>query len=293
MDEGEFGFGLLSSPLALGSTCPRTRCCSTPSSRPPIPDPTVPVVPLPLPQVSRHLRAPDRQPGVAPLRAVRRRRLRRPRRGRAGRAADRAARQLRLHGRLDLQPERRDPRRGLADRHRRAEGASARRRASAAHEPFGALVAPNWWRPTIATTSTSGSTSTSTAGNSFLLGKLSERPARRSAQERLGRRRADASSESEGQLDHGERPWKVVNPTQQRAGLPGRLLVESHGSAEPLIDKAITSAPASSATRCGSRARSRRAFAAGDTPNQNPGEPGLPQYPPTTRASSTPTSCSG
>ena len=57
----------------------------------------------------RRVRAPHRQSRVASFRAVRRTRarVRRTRRGRARRAVDLAARQLRLHGRLGLQPERR------------------------------------------------------------------------------------------------------------------------------------------------------------------------------------------
>ena len=72
----------------------------------------------------RNLRAADRQPGMAAFRAVRRTDagLRRPRGCRARRALDRPARQLRLHGGLGLQPERHDPRRRGADRHRCAQG---------------------------------------------------------------------------------------------------------------------------------------------------------------------------
>ena len=92
---------------AWGSTCPRTRCCSTAWSPRRFPTRRVPVVPLPLPRVMGVFERLDRQPGVAPLRAVLRRRLRRPRRGRAGGAQHRPGRQLRLPDRLDLHPERR------------------------------------------------------------------------------------------------------------------------------------------------------------------------------------------
>ena len=90
----------------------------------------------------RRVRAPDRQSGLAPLRAVRRRPLRRPRRGRAGRAQHRPGRQLRLPARLDLHAERRHPRRGRPDRHRCAQGGrhgggAARRQRPALRRPGG------------------------------------------------------------------------------------------------------------------------------------------------------------
>ena len=56
------------------------------------------------------VRAPHRQPGVAPLRAVLGRRLRGPRRGGTGGAQHRAGGQLRLPARLGVHAERRDPR---------------------------------------------------------------------------------------------------------------------------------------------------------------------------------------
>ena len=113
-----------------------------------IPDPSVPVVPLPLSKwsvCSSGLPAIQRGGTSSFFRAG----LRRPRRGRTGRAQHLAGRQLRLHDRLDLFAERRHPRRGRADRHRAQKGVSARMLATrgARRKQFGTLVAPEPGRP--------------------------------------------------------------------------------------------------------------------------------------------------
>ena len=51
MDAGEFGFGLLSSPLKLGLDVPPNAVLRDALVSAAIPDPSVPVVPLPLPEV--------------------------------------------------------------------------------------------------------------------------------------------------------------------------------------------------------------------------------------------------
>src|SRR5512138_2956424 len=51
MDEGEFGFGTLSSPLALGLDVPENAVLLDGLISAALPDPTLPVVPLPLPKV--------------------------------------------------------------------------------------------------------------------------------------------------------------------------------------------------------------------------------------------------
>ena len=71
MDEGEFGFGLLASPLALGLDVPENAVLLDGSSSPRMPDPTRAGGAAAAAARGRRLRAPDRQPGVAPLRAVR------------------------------------------------------------------------------------------------------------------------------------------------------------------------------------------------------------------------------
>jgi hypothetical protein len=161
MDAGEFGFGLLASPLTLGLDVPENAVLLDGLVAAAIPDPALPVIPLPLRTVIGVFERPDRQPGVAPLRAVRQRRLRGPCRGRAGGSQHRPARQLRLPARLDLHPERRDTGRDRPHRHRRAQG---RRRTACRQRPALRLRRwrPSWWRRSTATTSTSASTSTST-----------------------------------------------------------------------------------------------------------------------------------
>ena len=116
--------------------------------------------------------------------------------------------------------------------------------------------------------------------NSFVLGKLKTRSApgpRRSIwtldEEVLDR-------ESEAQLDEGNTQWKVVNPSRRNAhGQAVGYVVESHGSVAPLLD-------AADYKRAGFIGHNLwvtafdpdERYAAGDTPNQHPGAPGLPQY---------------
>ncbi len=116
--------------------------------------------------------------------------------------------------------------------------------------------------------------------NTFLLGKLEERPApgpRRSIWT-LGERAV--TNESEGQLDEDHSQWKVVNGARRNAlGEQVGYVVESHSYVEPLLHK-------SDYRRAGfighplwvTAFEPDERYAAGDTPNQNPGTPGLPEY---------------
>jgi len=116
--------------------------------------------------------------------------------------------------------------------------------------------------------------------NTFLLGKLEERPApgpRRSIWT-LGERAV--TNESEGQLDEDHSQWKVVNGARRNAlGEQVGYVVESHSYVEPLLHK-------TDYRRAGFIAHPLwvtafdpdERYAAGDTPNQNPGTPGLPEY---------------
>ena len=116
--------------------------------------------------------------------------------------------------------------------------------------------------------------------NTFVLGKLKERlaPGPRKSVWTLEER--VIASEAEGQLDHGESQWKVVHAARRNAlGEPVGYVLESHSSVEPLLAKAdyeragfIGHALWVTAFDADER------YAAGDTPNQNPGAPGLPQY---------------
>ena len=87
-------------------------------------------------------------------------------------------------------------------------------------------------------------------------------------------------SEMEGQLDDDENVWRVINPAQKNAlGYNTSYVLESEGNSVPLLKKADSA-----------RARfiehnlwvtafnPNERYASGDTPNQNPGEPGLPKF---------------
>ena len=112
----------------------------------------------------------------------------------------------------------------------------------------------------------------------------SSRSARRVGRARACGRSTSSSiaSEREGRLDHDHAVWKVINLTvaATRSARPvgyhhcSRTAASSRCSTRP-----TTSAPVHRTPRCGSpRTDLDERYAAGDTPNQNPGAPGLPQY---------------
>ena len=251
----------------------------------------------------RHLRAPDRQSGVAPFRAVRgpRAGLRGPRRRRARRAHDRAARQLRLPGRLGVQPERRDPRRGRADRHRRAQGRAqhdAREPDAAQDTRFGALVAPNLVAPNHShffnfrlDLDVDG------RNNSFMLGELETKegvPGPRKSvwvvdEKRIDRERDGTARARRMRCGRSSIP----NRTNARGYNTGYVL-ESHSTPIRCSRRPTSRAPASSSTRCGSRATTPTSASRPATRRTRiPASPACPPTSRTTRASSTPTSCCG
>ena len=103
------------------------------------------------------------------------------------------------------------------------------------------------------------------------------------------------ASESEGQLDHGHDQWKVVNDSRRNAlGERVGYVLDSHSGVEPLLDKADYQRAGFIAHNLWVTAfDADERYAAGDTPNQNPGAPGLPQYVSNNQRSSIATSCSG
>ena len=116
--------------------------------------------------------------------------------------------------------------------------------------------------------------------NTFLLGKLEERPApgpRRSIWT-LGERAV--SNESEGQLDDDHSQWKVVNGARRNAlGEQVGYIVESHSTSSRCSTRRTTDAPASSATRCGSPPSTRTSATPPATRRtRTRATPGLPQY---------------
>jgi len=117
--------------------------------------------------------------------------------------------------------------------------------------------------------------------NRFLLGQLKTQPVANSPRQSIWvLEETVLAREKDAQLDDQDDVWKVINPHRTNArGYPTGYVLESHAHVSPLLKKADF-------------ARARfighalwvtafdpdERFAAGDTPNQNPGEPGLPQY---------------
>ncbi len=116
--------------------------------------------------------------------------------------------------------------------------------------------------------------------NSFVLGHLETQ--RVAGPRRSGWRLEEQliTHERDGKLDHGHTQWRVVNPNRRNAwGQPTSYLLETHDAVEPLLDP-------DDYRRAGfighnlwvTAYDAEQRYAAGDTPNQNPGTPGLPQY---------------
>ena len=284
MDVGEFGFGALSSPLKLGLDVPENAVLLDGLISAALPDPTVPVVPLPLPAVVGVFERVTGNPIWRHYEFLANGAVRGPRRGRAGGAHDRAGRQLRLSDRLGVHAARRDPGRRGADRHRHPQGRAehdaershrgGRHRLRHAGGPAdrGALPQPLLQLP-------------ARRGRGRTQQQLRARPtqdpqrAGQPAQERVGPRRGNAAREKDARLDEPD-VWKVVSASRKNAlGYPTGFVLESHGHANPLLKKAdfrragfIEHALWVTAFDADER------FASGDTPNQNPDEPGLPRY---------------
>jgi primary-amine oxidase len=91
---------------------------------------------------------------------------------------------------------------------------------------------------------------------------------------------ATLARESDGRLDHGNTIWRIVNPHRKNAlGYNTGYVLESHGNAEPLLKKDdYRRARFIQHNLWVTAFNADERYAAGDTPNQNPGEPGLPQY---------------
>ena len=86
--------------------------------------------------------------------------------------------------------------------------------------------------------------------------------------------------EKEAQLNDDENIWRVTNPSKTNAqGYNTSYILESNGNADPLMDKAdYNRARFIEHNLWVTAYHPDERFAAGDTPNQNPGEPGLPHY---------------
>jgi len=285
MDAGEFGFGLLSSPLKPGLDAPQNTRLFDAVVAAAIPDPTVPVVPLPLEGVVGVFERVTGNPAWRHFELF------------AGGAYEGRAevelvvRSISQLGNYDYMMDWVFTQRGAIrvevgltgiDAAKGVRSTSLASPTAAADTRFGALVAKNL----VATNHSHHfnfrlDLDVDGPNNSFMLGRLKtidlDHNPRNSVwvvdEQRINR-------EQDAQLDDDHSIWRVINPAKRNAnGYNTGYVVESHANAEPLLRKADYK-----------RARfighnlwvtvhdPDERYAAGDTPNQNPGEPGLPQY---------------
>ena len=282
MDAGEFGFGLLASPLALGLDVPENAVLLDGLVAAAIPDPVLPVIPLPL---SRVMGVFERLTGNPAWRhfeqfaggAYE---------GRAG--VELVVRSIAQVGNYDYLVDWIFTQSGGMrvevvltgiDAPKAVGNAGAQR--SGDGQRFAAPVAAELVAPFHSHHfSFRLDLDIDGQSNTFVLGQLKQRPAPGPRKSIWTLTERAIESESEGQLDPGHDQWKVVNDSRRNAlGERVGYVLHSHSNVEPLLDKAdyqragfighnlwITAFDAD------------ERYAAGDTPNQNPGAPGLPQY---------------
>jgi len=287
MDAGEFGFGLLSSPLKLGLDVPPNAVLRDALVSAAIPDPSVPVVPLPLPEVVGIFERLTGNPawrhfelfaGPAPAYE-----------GRA--EVELVVRSISQLGNYDYMVDwvfnqsgaiRVDVSLTGIDVTKGVRSTSLGSASGGADTKYGTLVAPNLVAPNHShhfnfrlDLDVDG------RNNSFMLSELKTKdnvPGPRKSVWVVDDKRLD--SERDGKLDEGEALWKVVNPNRTNArGYNTGYLVESHSHADPLLKKAdFKRAGFIEHTLWITRYNADQRFASGATPNQNPGEPGIPEY---------------
>jgi len=117
--------------------------------------------------------------------------------------------------------------------------------------------------------------------NNFVLGKLVTQDTRNSPRKSVwALEEKTLQRERQGILDDEESVWKVISPTRTNdLGYPTGYMLESEGNAEPLLKLADYRRAMFIEHDLWVTAYDRdERFASGDTPNQNPGFPGLPEY---------------
>jgi primary-amine oxidase len=285
MDAGEFGFGLLSSPLKPGLDAPTNTRLFDAVVAAAIPDPNVPVVPLPLQAVVGVFERVTGNPAWRHFELF------------AGGAYEGRAevelvvRSISQLGNYDYMMDWIFTQRGAIrvevgltgiDAAKGVRSTTLSSPTAAADTQFGALVARNL----VAINHSHHfnfrlDLDVDGPKNSFMLGRLKTMELNHNPRnsvwvvddQRISR-------EQDAQLDENHSVWRVINPSKRNAnGYNTGYVVESHANAEPLLKKADYR-----------RARfighnlwvtvhdPDERYAAGDTPNENPGEPGLPQY---------------
>ena len=285
MDAGEFGAGLLASPLKRGLDVPDNAILLDALVSAAIPVPDLPVVPLPLPQVVGVFERLTSNPAwrhfelfAGPTPAY------------EGRAeVELVIRTISQVGNYDY----------LFDWVFNQSGAirvdvaltgidapkavrSTRWSPGSADTRFGALVAPNLVAPNHSHFfNFRVDLDVDGRSNRFVLGRLerqSDVPGPRKSVWSVEDK--TLTRERDGRLDDDHALWKVINPSHTNAnGYPTGYLLETHSAVEPLLKKAdYKRARFIDHTLWITRFAPDERFAAGDTPNQNPGEPGLPRY---------------
>lgn len=287
MDAGEFGVGLLASPLKLGLDVPENAVLLDALVSAAIPVPEIPVVPLDLLQVVGIFERLTGNPAwrhfelfAGPTPAYE---------GRAD--VELVVRTISQVGNYDYLFDWVFNQSGVIrvevaltgiDAPKTVLSKTLNHPAAAQETRYGALVAPSLVAPNHShffnfrlDLDIDG------RNNSFMLGDLEQKngvPGPRKSVWALEERRLER--EQDGRLDHGHSQWKVVNPGRTNArGYHTGYVVETHDAAEPLMKKADYA-------RAGfidhalwiTRYDPDQGFAAGDTPNQHPGEPGLPVF---------------
>ena len=282
MDAGEFGFGLLASPLMLGLDVPENAVLLDGLVAAAIPDPNLPVIPLPL---SRVMGVFERLTGNPAWRHYEQF---------AGGAYEGRAevelvvRSIAQVGNYDYlldwiftQSGGMRVEVGLTgiDAPKAVGTAGAQR--SGDGQRFAAPVAAELVAPFHSHHfNVRLDLDIDGQNNSFVLGELKQRPAPGPRKSIWTVSERAIESESEGQLDDGHDQWKVVNDSRRNAlGERVGYLLHSRSVVEPLLDKADYQRAGFIAHKLWITAfDADERYAAGDTPDQNPGAPGLPQY---------------
>ena len=287
MDAGEFGVGALASPLKLGLDVPENATLKNAVISAAIPGQGVPVVPLPLENVIGVF---ERVTGNPLWRHYE---LFAPRgplyEGRA--EVELVVRMIAQVGNYDYQIDWIFTQNGVIrgevsltgiDVAKGVLSTSLRDGTAAADTAHGALVAPQ-----LAAIYHSHhfnfrlDLDVDGRANSFVLGKLVVQDTRNSPRQSVwALEEKTLDRERQGMLDDDESVWKVINPARTNdLGYPTGYMLESEGNAEPLLQLADYRRAMFIGHDLWVTAYDRdERFAAGDTPNENPGFPGLPQY---------------
>lgn len=279
MDEGEFGFGLMASPLTPGLDVPANAVLLDALVAAALPDPSVPVVPLPLPRVVGVFERLTGDPAWRHYESFR---------GRyEGRAAvELVVRSISQVGNYDYLVDWVFTQNGTVRTEVGLTGIDAPKAVppnvvSERGNRFNAPIAPRLVAPYHSHHfSFRLDVDVDGPDNSFVLGRLKTVPAPGPRRSVWSLDEEVLSSEAQGALDDEHAVWKVINPNRRNAlGQPTGYVVESHDYVEPLLAKADYERAAFIGHPLWVTAHHPdERYAAGDTPNQNPGSPGLPRF---------------